>query len=545
LGWLEGTAAPNITVIALLIGLGHSLHAMSGFETLAQVYREIEAPKLENLKRTGLVVILYALVFTSSVSFFAVMLIPDAERSKYLNNLIGGLSMFLARPMAAKLVFHAFVVMVGTLILSGAVNTALIGSNSVLNRVAEDGVLPDWFRQPHPKYGTTSRIITLIALLQFFTILVSRGNVIMLGEAYAFGVIWSFALKGLAVVVLRYKRPSAQKWKVPFNFRIGGTEIPLGLILIVFVLFCLAVINVLTKKTATISGSIFTAAFFLVFWFSERHNRSKRRRAEDEEKFLLVEHPDLSLDEVHVRPGSVLVEVSDPDRVEHLERVLQEVNPEKQDVVVIVVHRLSPMSSAEYPLDVDQISSHREIEILSKVVHVAEKAGKHVELMVVTAKYPAYAVVLAAQKLQASRIAESQSPGVSPEEQARQLGRAWEQLPAPRPALSVEIIPGKSGAPSVFSLGPHAPQLWPADIDLGHRLWELTERHRFDSQLHHRDVVGAALRRFDQELHSSQTDQVLEDVRREVVSRKNSQPARIENRKETAGNSTPRGSGFH
>jgi amino acid transporter len=110
LGWLRGTALPNITVIALLIGFGHSLLAMSGFETLAQVYREMEAPKLKNLPRTSLVVIVYALVFTGSVSFFAVMLIPDAERAKHLDNLIGGLAMFLAGPTTARLVFHGFVV---------------------------------------------------------------------------------------------------------------------------------------------------------------------------------------------------------------------------------------------------------------------------------------------------------------------------------------------------------------------------------------------------------------------------------------------------
>ncbi len=48
-----GTAAPSITAIAILVGLGHSLLAMSGFETLAQVYREIEAPKLKNLQKTA------------------------------------------------------------------------------------------------------------------------------------------------------------------------------------------------------------------------------------------------------------------------------------------------------------------------------------------------------------------------------------------------------------------------------------------------------------------------------------------------------------
>ena len=95
-----------------------------------------------------MVVIVYSLLFTSLVSFFAVMLIPDDQRGKYLNNLIGGLSAFLVGPTALKLLFHAFVVLVGTLILSGAVNTAIIGSNGVLNRVAEDGVYPTGFGSP-------------------------------------------------------------------------------------------------------------------------------------------------------------------------------------------------------------------------------------------------------------------------------------------------------------------------------------------------------------------------------------------------------------
>jgi amino acid transporter len=57
LGWLKGTIAPSITAIAILIGLGHSLLAMSGEESLAQVNREIEHPKHRNLMRTGLIIL--------------------------------------------------------------------------------------------------------------------------------------------------------------------------------------------------------------------------------------------------------------------------------------------------------------------------------------------------------------------------------------------------------------------------------------------------------------------------------------------------------
>ena len=134
------------------------------------------------------------------------MLIPDAVRVPvYKDNLISGLAMYMWGPELLRLIFRGFVVVVGFLILSGAVNTAIIGSNGVLNRVSEDGVLADWFRFPHRKYGTSSRIINLVVILQIFTILASRGDVYVLGEAYAFGVIWSFTFNSLAMLVLRFK----------------------------------------------------------------------------------------------------------------------------------------------------------------------------------------------------------------------------------------------------------------------------------------------------------------------------------------------------
>ncbi|MCX6551953.1 MAG: APC family permease [Acidobacteria bacterium] len=166
LGWLKGTRFPAITAIALLVGFGHSFLAMSGYESLAQVYREIESPKPRNLQRTGVVVFVYSLIFTGSVSFLAASLIPDDVRPQFYDNLISGIAMHLAGPLSLRLGFQAFVVVVGFLILAGAVNTAIVGSKAVLSRVSEDGVLPDWFRQPHKKFGTTHRFLNMIVGLQ-------------------------------------------------------------------------------------------------------------------------------------------------------------------------------------------------------------------------------------------------------------------------------------------------------------------------------------------------------------------------------------------
>src|SRR6202167_4297375 len=177
LGWLAGTYFAKISFVVIMVSIGHSLLAMSGFETLAQVYREIAYPKLKNLRITANIVCTYAVICTGIISLLAVMIIPDATRSMYYDNMIGGLVMNLVGPNLLKLSFHVFVVIVGVLILAGAVNTSLIGVNGVLNLVAEDGVLLDWFLKPHKKFGTTYRILNLMTLLQLITILISRGDV--------------------------------------------------------------------------------------------------------------------------------------------------------------------------------------------------------------------------------------------------------------------------------------------------------------------------------------------------------------------------------
>src|SRR6204780_324400 len=194
------------------------------------------------------------------------MLIPNWERTHiYQDNLIAGLAMYMAGPMVWRIAFRMFVVLVGFLILSGAINTSIIGSTGVLMRVAEDGVLTDWFRKPHARFGTSYRIVNLVFIMQMFTILVTRGNVIMLGEAYAFGVIWSFTFNSLAMLVLRWKYKGERGWKVPPNIRIGNTEVPVGLISVFMVLLTTAIVNLFTKSVATVSGLLFATTFFIIF----------------------------------------------------------------------------------------------------------------------------------------------------------------------------------------------------------------------------------------------------------------------------------------
>lgn len=514
MGWLHGTFFEQLPLVLLIVGFGHSLLAMSGFETLAQVYREIGYPKLRNLKITANSVCLYALCSTGLVSLLAVMIIPDKVRPQYYNNLIGGLSMSLEGPEFLKLLFHVFVVIVGALILSGAVNTSIIGANGVLNRVAEDRVLLDWFRKPHKRFGTSYRIINLITLAQIFTIAGSRGDVYLLGEAYAFGVVWSFFLKGLGVLALRFQRHD-QEYKTPLNLRLGGREIPIGLGFTVSVLFFVAIANLFTKKIATIYGVSFTVVLLLLFLVSEYLN-SRRVKGDKKglEHFNLDDRPQISASNLHSRPGCILIAVRG-SQFEHLRRTLQKTNLRRHDIVVMTVRPLST-GAGEFDLRTEQVFSDYEQELFSKVVTVAEKEGKPVELLVVPAVDPFDAMVHTAASLKVSKLVTGVSETMASDELARRIGLAWEKLPEPRHPFSLEII--SPDRPSTYvNLGPHPPRLWPEDVDRCHEIWlRLSAEEGLGAKLHHRDVVGLALRRLAEDLGSEERMKVLEDLEREI-----------------------------
>lgn len=520
MGWLAGTRWIMIPVVAIIVAFGHSLLAMSGFETLAQVYREIESPKLKKLKITANIVCIYAVICTGVITLFAGMIIPDSIRPEYRDNLLGGLTTHLVGPQLLRLAFHIFVVIVGVLILSGAVNTSMIGANGVLNRVAEDGVLVPWFRKPHRRFGTSYRLINLITGLQIATVIGSRGEVTLLGEAYAFGVVWSFFMKALGVLVLRFRRHD-QEYKTPVNITIGGREWPIGLITTTLALFFVAVANLFTKQIATIFGVSFTVLLFIVFTVSERLNAKARRETKQGlEQFNLDIRPEVAVGTgtIQARPGCILVAVRDYNRMTHLQSVLQKTNLRRHDIVVMTVRGVTT-GAGEYDLAENQLFTDYERELFSRVVALAEKEGKHVDLLVVPAVNPFDAMVQTAAKLQASRLVTGVSARMDSEELARRIGRAWERLPEPRYAFSLEII--TPGRPSIYvNLGPHPPRLWPEDVDLVHEIWlELSEKYA-GAKLHHRDVVGVALRRMREQLRSQERDGVVHDIIEEVEHRK-------------------------
>ena len=566
-GWLQ--SLPRLLgSIGIIVAFGHTLLAMSGEESLAQVNRELEAPKLKNLLRAGFVIFLYSMLLTSLISFLAVAIIPDGKRvatelvvnghsattqgvdfrvvdylrkgadghdwgyeitdysgdypvfakdaqgnnvkltldlsqnhverdtGGYRDNLIEGLCHYLIGPNWAKLTVAAFVVFVGFLILAGAVNTSLVGANGVLNRLAEDGVLTPAFLRPHSKFGTTYRLINIVAILQLITIVASWGDVNTLGEAYAFGVIWSFVFKTMAMVVLRFKDKTPRQYEVPLNIRIhpkhkklalagagngaaGNGEpgiiersripvpgdgnaplpvtapaakghdpdqidLPVGITVIFLILLSTAMINLVTKETATKWGVGFTVAFLTAFVILEQI--SHRRRGGHGAH--LEQFNEKSSDHVTPEilglnhPSPILVAIRNPRSLATLKRVLSETNTDKRDVVIVTCKMLPPMTAGitEHEMSIDD----KDREVLTRVVTVTEEAGKQVFPLVLPTNNPLYAIATAARDLSASEVILGSSEKMNAEVQVEQFALAWGMAMADfkgqQPPLTVHVL---------------------------------------------------------------------------------------------------------
>jgi hypothetical protein len=252
-----------------------------------------------------------------------------------------------------------------------------------------------------------------------------------------------------------------------------------------------------------------------VFTVSERVNRRKWKDGKHGlEEFNLVSQPEVAAECLHARPGAVLVAVRDINNLTHLKSVVEKTNLRRHDIVVMTVRQVSGTAGQ---LGESQLFSDYERALFTKVVSQAEKEGKTVELLVVPGANPLDVIVQTAQKLQASRVVTGPSQVMESAEFARRIGLAWERLPEPRHPFSLEVF-SPSKATFFVNLGPHPPRLWPEDLDRLHNMWLKLTGGKFDSRLHHRDVVGVALQRLERDLESeARREEAEDDLRNEVA----------------------------
>lgn len=330
----------------------------------------------------------------------------------------------------------------------------------------------------------------------------------------------------LAVLVLRYTSPEHREWKVPGNLRIKGIEIPVGLGLILVVLFATAIVNLFTKEMATIAGVSFSLAFFIILTISEHKTAAEHASGQSGlEQFNVAGDRDLSGEAMDVRPGNILVAVRDPRNLYYLRKVLAKTDTSKTDVVVMtarVYHREHSFGGGEY-VDTSEVFRKYEQELFTSVVAVAEKEGKHVSLVVVPTNDIFESIVSTAQRLHSSVVVCGVSNKLTADEQGKSTGDAWERLPEPRPRVRLVVFE-PDGTRHEYMLGPHTPRMRQEDVDLLHGLWKEVTADPAYRELHHYHVLNVALQEMASRMHDGGLrEDVMKDIHDEMQ-RNSSEP---------------------
>jgi magnesium transporter len=503
----SGGATGAGAAVPYLFGLALALSAVGGGDVLSRAAHEFPPPRVQALRRTGVLVVAFGFLATAIPAYLFGVLVPGGEQAFWVDAHVAGLAMHVAGPSWARAIVAIVIVAAACLLLVPAAHAAFSGAEQMLRRLSAEHALPEGLASPHPRFGTLARAVDVTAAGSVLIMLASGGRVEWLGRAYAFSVAATLLIRVAALVRLRRTCPTPRAFKAPFNLRLGGREIPVGLLATGGLVVAAMAGTFLAGDFPSIATAVFLGGLVLLLAPPGRRVMPVPH-ADEIDSFELLPSTDLSLDQVQARPDNVLVPVRNPHALAHVGAALHAAG--SRDVVVMTVRLLGIDVDDDPTGGTDPTPYER--QLFSQVVAIAERAGRPVRLLIVPATNVFDAVVATVLRLRSSEVYVGESTSLSADDQARLLGEAWEEAPKPADLKVRLVIVHHSGRADAYHLGAHPPALTPGDLDLIHRVW-LDVTKAVGPHVHHHDVVRAALTQMERQLSGPQRDEALAVIR--------------------------------
>ncbi len=495
---------------AILIGLagvGIALPAVGGSTAVTRRASELQQPRLRSLQHLITLGGIFSLLVTAATAFAFDGLVPDHAQPQWWSAPLLGLIWYSAGPAWLRGFAVTSVSFAGVIILAYAAQAALGDAEGILARLSQQGLVSGALRLPHPRFGTLARLADAAALAVVVIVLTSSGRVAWISSAYSvlFAIALAFSIASL--VRLRVKRARVEPGAI--RPRADATHsVPSWGLMTIGALVAVSAAAMLTiGEAGAWTGLSSFIALGLVLSTAAR--RLESAPPDDLETIQLLPSIDLSLENVDVRPGNIVVAVRHPHSLGHLAAALQHAGD--SDLVVMTARLLGH----DVPDDGVIASAGPTAEerfLFSQVNGLAERFGQVVRLIIVPAPNAFDAVVASVVRLKSSEVYVGESVSLSADDQARQLGEAWERVAKPESQHVRLVVHHRSGRSQSYFLGAHAPTLSENDLDLIHHLW-LEAAKAVGPHVHHHDIVRAALNQMAQQLNSPNRQDALGAIR--------------------------------
>ena len=258
-------------VLAYVLGFALTLPVVGGGEALARAAHELPPPRVQALKRTGLLTVLFALVTTTLGTFLVVLLVPASAQVLWVNAPLAGLAQHLAGPAFLRDLMAVALASAAVLTLLPAAHAALGDAEQMLHRASADGTLPSGLASLHTRFGTPARAVDVTVAAMILVVLASGGRVTWLARSYAIAIAVMLALTVASLARIRRARQGPMPFKAPGNLRIKGRELPVGLLAPGVVVAAAALAMILTGDVPSIATAAFITVLSLWFTAAGRH----------------------------------------------------------------------------------------------------------------------------------------------------------------------------------------------------------------------------------------------------------------------------------
>ncbi len=191
-----------LTPVSLLVGFAGSFLAFSGLESISQLSPVMKLPRKGVGKLALFLVILTVGLTSPLLTVLSTLLLPKAAANAVLSSqiisLLGGRwgGVFLQTEVAIS----------ASALLVFASNTAIIGSYHVFLALSRMEFFPKFILQRNKLRGTPHYSIALATVIPILVLLAVHGDITILGDMYAFGLLGAFSLTCLGMDIVRYRQ---------------------------------------------------------------------------------------------------------------------------------------------------------------------------------------------------------------------------------------------------------------------------------------------------------------------------------------------------
>ena len=257
----------------LIFGIALASIAYTGIETMSQMAEETKQPE-KRVPKALIMMIVTVLVIFAGISLVSLSAMsPQELASDWSRDPVAGIAAYIPIALLCDILKPLIALLAGSILLI-ATNAGLIGISRLAFSLGSHKLVPQVLSRVHHRFKTPYIAIILFSAVAFLILAPGffAANVFEnMGALYAFGSLLAFMFAHASILSLRAKKPElARPFKIGWNIRIKGREMPVSTIIGLLATTTIWIIILITQPYCRWVGTIWMVAGLIIYYLYRR-----------------------------------------------------------------------------------------------------------------------------------------------------------------------------------------------------------------------------------------------------------------------------------